>query len=158
MRRKAAAVGFILALVALDQASKALVSCSVPLFESRTVIPGFFNITHIRNTGAIFGFLSHAGSPAVQWILTLASLAALGLVVYYFVRTPGRDALMLTALSLVLAGAVGNLIDRALRGSVVDFLDFYIKRRHWPFFNVADFCISIGSVLLIVILFRRKPA
>jgi signal peptidase II len=64
---------------------------------------------------------------------------------------------MKLALSLILAGALGNLIDRVFRGHVIDFLDFHIGRHHWPFFNVADSCISIGACLLIFVFFRRKP-
>jgi signal peptidase II len=158
MRQKGLALGFIGLLIVLDQISKAVVAKSLVLFESRTVIPGFFNLVHSRNDGAIFGFLSHAGSPAFRWALAIASFVALGLVLFYFIKTPGRDVLMLTALSLILAGAFGNNIDRISRGYVVDFLDVYVKRWHWPVFNVADSCISIGACLLLIVLFRRKPA
>jgi signal peptidase II len=79
--------------------------------------------------------------------------------VYYFVKTPAADRLMKVALSLVLAGALGNHLDRIFRGHVVDFLDFYIGRAHWPFFNVADSCITVGAGLLIFIFFfRRNPS
>jgi signal peptidase II len=102
--------------------------------------------------------MSHAGNPALRWVLAAASVVALALVVYYFVKTPGGDGLMLTALSLILAGAVGNNLDRLVRGSVVDFLDLYARGWHWPAFNVADSCISIGAVLLVIVILRRKPA
>jgi signal peptidase II len=158
MKPKAIALGLIGFLVVLDQVSKALIARSLALYESRPVIRGFLNLVHSRNDGAIFGFMGHAGSPAFRLALALASVVALVLVVFYFVKTPGRDVLMLTALSLILAGALGNNIDRLTRGYVVDFIDVYVKRWHWPVFNVADSCISIGAVLLFIVLFRRKPA
>jgi len=158
VKRKGLALGLIGLMVVLDQWTKSLIAKSMTLYESRPIIRGFINLTYNRNDGAIFGFLSHAGNPAFRWILALASFLALGLVVFYFVKTAGRDVLMLAALSLILAGAVGNNIDRILRGSVIDFMDVYIKRWHWPIFNLADSCISIGACLLLIVLFRRKPA
>lgn len=149
---------FILVLILADQATKSLVARSLPLYSSHRIIPGFFNLTRIHNRGAIFGFFSQDGRPFVHLILAAASLLALILVIYYFFKTPPSDRLMKLALSLILAGALGNLIDRIFRGHVIDFLDFYIGRHHWPFFNVADSCISIGACLLILVFFRRKPA
>ena len=116
------------------------------------------NITRIHNKGAIFGTFSQTGSPLVFALLTAASLAALGFVVYYFFKTPSTDGLMKFALTLILAGALGNQFDRLVRGHVIDFLDFYVGRAHWPFFNVADSCISVGACLMLVVLFRRKPS
>jgi signal peptidase II len=149
---------FILLLILADQVTKSLVARSLPLYRSHRIIPGFFNLTRIHNRGAIFGFFSQDGRPFVHLILAAASLSALILVIYYFFKTPPSDRLMKLALSLILAGALGNLIDRIFRGHVIDFLDFYIGRHHWPFFNVADSCISIGACLLILVFFRRKPA
>jgi signal peptidase II len=82
----------------------------------------------------------------------------LGLVAYYFVKTPASDGRVKLALTLILAGALGNLVDRLARGYVVDFLDFYVGRWHWPFFNVADSCITIGALLLVIFLVIRTPA
>lgn len=158
MSRKGGMLGLAALLVGVDQLTKAAVARGLALYETRTVIPGFLSIVHSRNDGAIFGFLSHGGNPALRWVLAAASFVALALVIYYFVKTPSRDGLMLTALSLILAGAVGNNVDRMLSGSVVDFLDLYAGRFHWPVFNVADSCISVGAVLLIFVVFRRKPA
>jgi len=148
----------ILCLVALDQAVKAVIARSVSLYENLTVIPGFFNITRIHNRGAIFGAFNQMGGRTVFTVLTAASLLALGLVVFYFFKTPPSDRLAKISLSLILAGALGNIVDRISRGYVIDFLDFHIRSAHWPFFNVADSCITIGAVLMIFILFRRKPA
>jgi signal peptidase II len=145
------------ALVVVDQATKAIVARGVDLYQSVPVIRGFFNITRIHNKGAIFGTFSQTDNTLVFALLTAASLAALGLVVYFFVKTPASDTLMKIALTLIMAGAFGNQFDRLVRGHVIDFLDFYIGQSHWPFFNVADSCISIGACLMLVTLFRRKP-
>jgi signal peptidase II len=146
----------ILFLLFVDQATKTIVSTSFILYESRVVVPGFFNLTYIKNRGAIFGFFSTNQSFLVYALLTLASLAALGLVIYYFYKTPSSERFLKISLSLILAGALGNLTDRLFRGSVVDFLDFYVKDWHWPFFNVADACITVGAILLLYIFFFKK--
>ena len=146
-----------IALVALDQATKHIIARTVDLYESVPVIPGFFNITRVHNKGAIFGTFSQANNKLVFALLTAASLAALALVIYYFFKTPAGDKLMKVALTLITAGALGNQFDRLMRGHVIDFLDFYVGRAHWPFFNAADSCITIGACLMLVILFRRKP-
>ena len=148
----------ILGLVALDQATKNLIARTVDLYESVPVIPGFFNITRIHNRGAIFGTFSQTNNRYVFLLLTAASLAALAMVVYYFIKTPASDKLMKVSLTLIMAGALGNQFDRLVRGHVIDFLDFYVGKAHWPFFNVADSCITVGALLMLVILFRRKPA
>jgi len=157
MKKNLVYYDIILLLIALDQVTKWLVSRYLTLYNSLTVLPGFFNLTHIRNKGAIFGAFSHVNSRAVFLLLTVASLVALALVLYYFFRTPASERGMKLALSLILAGALGNLIDRVFRGYVIDFLDFHIKGRHWPFFNVADSAITIGALLLFVFLWKRKP-
>ena len=148
----------MIGLVVLDQVTKSLIARSVELYESVPVIPRFFNITRIHNRGAIFGTFSQTNNQIVFVLLTAASLAALALVVYYFFKTPDTDRLMKVSLTLILAGALGNQFDRLIRGHVIDFLDFYIGRAHWPFFNVADSCITIGAFLMLITLFRRKPA
>lgn len=157
MRRNRFYFLFILTWVAVDQAVKAVVAGTVELYESVPVIPGFFNITRVHNRGAIFGAFSQTGNKAVFIVLTAASLLALVFVVFYFFKTPTSDRLMKISLSLILAGALGNLLDRFLRGHVIDFLDFYVKKWHWPFFNVADSCITVGAFLMLFIFFRRKP-
>ncbi len=158
MRKSVPYLALILGLAVLDQVSKAIVAGAVDLYRVVPVIPGFFNITRIHNSGAIFGILSGSGNLPVFLLLTGASLFALGFVVYYFIKTPATDVFTRVSLALILAGALGNLTDRVLRGHVIDFLDFYVGRHHWPFFNVADSCITVGALLLVVIFFRRKPA
>jgi len=158
MKKNAPYFVLALVLVVVDQVTKAIVAGHVALYRSIPVIPGFFNITRIHNKGAIFGTFSQAGNSLVFVLLTAASLAALGFVVYYFFKTPATDRLMKIALALIMAGALGNQFDRLVRGHVIDFLDFYVGKAHWPFFNVADSCITIGACLMLFTLFRRKPA
>ncbi|MCJ7488138.1 MAG: signal peptidase II [Candidatus Aminicenantes bacterium] len=157
MKKNAPYVLIMIALVALDQATKHLIARTVDLYESVTVIPGFFNLTRIHNKGAIFGTFSQSNNQLVFSLLTAASFAALALVVTFFFKTPPGDKLMKVALTLIAAGALGNQFDRLIRGHVIDFLDFYIGKAHWPFFNAADSCITIGACLMLIILFRRKP-
>ena len=156
MNRKRIYPVIILALLSIDQLTKALVARSILFQSSKSIIPGFFNLTHIRNRGAIFGFFSHSESRILFIFLTLVSLVALGLVIYYFFKTPSSQRYMKISLSVILAGALGNLIDRIIRGYVIDFLDFHIKNWHWPSFNVADACITIGAFLLIFILVFKR--
>ena len=148
----------ILFLLISDQVTKALIARNIVLNTGKEVIPGFFQLVHIRNRGAIFGFFSQSGNRFVFLFLTLASLAALSLVVYYFFSASPKERLLKLSLSLIMAGALGNFIDRIFKGYVIDFLDVSVKGWHWPSFNVADSCISIGAVLLIFIfLFKRSP-
>ncbi len=143
-------------LLAIDQITKAAIFKSINPYSTRTVIPEFFDLVHVQNKGAIFGFFSNADSSFIFILLTLFSLAALGLVVYYFIKTPVSEKLMNISLSLILAGALGNQVDRIMRGYVIDFLDFEFWGWHWPSFNVADSCISTGAVLLIFIFFFKR--
>ncbi len=156
MRRRSIYLMFITGLLVLDQITKAAISRSINPYGVRTVIPDFFYLVHVRNKGAIFGFFSNADSSFIFVLLTVFSLAALGLVVYYFIKTPVSEKLMNVSLSLILAGALGNQVDRILRGYVIDFLDFQFWGWHWPSFNVADSCISTGAVLLIFIFFFKR--
>ena len=158
MNRRLLYFFFILPILIADQLTKAIVAQKIALLDSKAIIPGFFNLTHIRNRGAIFGFFSQSGSQFLYIILMLASLTALGLVVFYFFKTPASEIFMKISLSLILAGALGNLIDRVFRGYVVDFLDFYIKKLHWPSFNVADASITIGAILVIFIFFFKMES
>ncbi len=156
MKRILPYLSLISMILVLDQVTKVLILKNIPHGTSFTVIPGFFNLTHVRNRGAIFGFMSQSGNPVIYALLTVASLAALGLVAYFFVRVPSQDRLLRTTLALILGGALGNQFDRLFRGYVVDFLEVYVESFHWPSFNVADSCISIGAVLLIYVFFLRK--
>ncbi len=146
----------ILVLLIVDQITKAIVFQKIAFLSSQSIIPGFFNLTHIHNRGAIFGFFSQSDSQLLHIMLMLATLVALALVVYYFFMTPPPKKLAKISLSLILAGALGNLIDRVFRGYVIDFLDLYVKKWHWPSFNVADSCVNIGAFLLVFIVFFKR--
>ncbi|MCP2619654.1 signal peptidase II [Candidatus Aminicenantes bacterium AC-334-K16] len=150
----------VIVLFLVDQLTKFWIQQKIPLYGHLEVIPGFFNLTHIHNRGAIFGFFAHTSNPVVQIGLAVASFLALGFVIFYFIRTPASERILRISLSLILAGALGNLTDRLLRGYVVDFLDFYVGRWHWPNFNLADSCITVGAIILIFTFFisEKEPA
>ncbi len=156
MKQRSIYLVIIAVFLAVDQITKAAIFRSINPFSVQTVIPDFFNLVHVRNKGAIFGFFSNADSAFIFVLLTVFSLAALGLVVYYFIKTPVSEKLMNVSLSFILAGALGNQIDRIMRGYVIDFLDFNFWGWHWPSFNVADSCISTGAVLLIFLFFFKR--
>ncbi len=151
---------FFLAIAALvlllDQLTKAWIISTLRIHESFAVIGGFFNITHVRNPGAAFGFLAGA-SPAFRYVFFLAvTVAAIALILHYLRTTRIEDLSLVFSLALILAGAVGNLIDRIRFGAVVDFLDVYVGVHHWPAFNVADAAITTGAAILMAILLRRR--
>jgi signal peptidase II len=150
-------VWLILGLVIFDQATKILISRKFGVFGSVTIIPGFFRLSRVHNKGAIFGAFGHMPGSFAFWILTAASLIALGMVVYYFFVTPPSQKGMKIALSLILAGALGNLADRVFRGYVLDFLELHAGRFYWPTFNAADSCITIGAVLLVFFFWVKRP-
>ena len=158
--RKNYGIFFItLALVtALDQFSKWYITSTMSLHASYPVIDGFFNITYIRNPGAAFGFLANAAPLFRSGFLITVSVAAIVMILWYLARDRSVGVLLTAALALITGGAAGNLIDRVRFGNVVDFLDVYAGTWHWPAFNVADSAISIGAVLLVVEMFRRKKA
>jgi signal peptidase II len=145
-----------LAVLVFDQWTKWLVEMHLPHHVAEPVIPGFFNLTHVKNTGVAFGLFAAQGVGSGSWLLTLLGLAALLAVALYFWFTPSHDRLLLVALALVVGGAVGNLIDRVVAGAVTDFVDLYVGTHHWPAFNVADSAISIGIVLMAIDSFRPR--
>jgi signal peptidase II len=143
-------------VVLLDQLTKAWILATLRLHEGFPLIDGFFNIVHVRNPGAAFGFLASA-SPAFRYLFFLGvTVAAILLILHYLRQTGINDRSLVFALALILAGAVGNLIDRIRFGEVVDFLDVYIGTYHWPAFNVADSAITTGAILLALLLLRRR--
>ena len=156
MKKHSPYLVLISVLLFLDQLTKFVIGRTLDLYENIQVVPGFAGLTHVQNKGAIFGFLSQSGSPIFRTLLLAASFLALALIVYYFLKASAADRALKIALSLILAGALGNQLDRIIRGYVIDFLDLYIKNWHWPTFNVADSCISIGAVLLIFVFFFKK--
>lgn len=146
----------VILVILLDQLTKAWILATLRLHEGFPLIDGFFNIVHVRNPGAAFGFLA-AASPLFRSVFFLAvTVAAILLILHYLRQTAISDRSLVFALALILAGAVGNLIDRIRFGEVVDFLDVFIGTAHWPAFNVADSAISAGACLLVLLLLRRK--
>jgi signal peptidase II len=135
-------------LLALDQASKAVIERFFFLHESREVIPGFFNLSYVQNRGAAFGMFGTL--PGAATIFVVVAFIAIVIILFYIRRISAREVWTPVSFALILTGAVGNLIDRFRLGSVVDFLDFYYRGWHWPAFNVADSCISIGVILLAI--------
>ncbi|PKN81102.1 MAG: signal peptidase II [Deltaproteobacteria bacterium HGW-Deltaproteobacteria-1] len=137
------------AILALDQITKSAITSRFVLHETYPVINGFFNLVYVMNPGAAFGFLAEASETFRYVFFTGITVLAAGLIVYYLVKSSPRNLLLVSSLTLIFGGAVGNLIDRLRFGAVVDFLDVYIGGAHWPAFNVADSAITIGAVLMI---------
>jgi signal peptidase II len=138
----------------LDFITKATISSTMFLHESFVVIGGFLNITYVRNPGAAFSFLADA-PPVFRFVFFVTvTVLAIILVLTYIIRSKIEEPFMTFALSLILSGAVGNLIDRVRIGEVIDFIDVYVGSHHWPAFNVADSAISVGAVILLLEMFR----
>jgi signal peptidase II len=141
-------IGFTV-IMFLDQFTKILIRWKFTLYESVPVIDGFFNLTYIANPGAAFGLFSGIKGVWLGRIFILITLVAIPLVVYLYREVESKDRWLGFALILVGGGALGNLIDRLTVGPVTDFLDFHIGLYHWPAFNVADSCITIGVAVMI---------
>ncbi|MGZ5049467.1 MAG: signal peptidase II [Methylobacter sp.] len=133
--------------VVLDQASKLTVAASMSLYESIPLIP-FFKLTYVHNTGAAFSFLSDAGGWQ-RWFFAGLAVVISAVIAVWLTRLKQHETLLAVALSLVLGGAVGNLIDRLAYGYVIDFLDVYYESWHWPAFNIADSAITLGVALML---------
>ena len=144
----------------LDQVVKFYIQQTMRLHETVVVIPGFFHLTYIRNPGAAFGLLADQENGFRFVFFMITSLVAVGLLIVLLYKAPNDQWLAPVAISLVLGGAFGNLLDRIRFGEVVDFLDFFIKGVHWPAFNVADSAITIGITILMIHFFvdQRKNA
>jgi signal peptidase II len=162
----------IVAIIVLDQITKYLVKTSMSLYESFNLLGNFFKLTYIENSGMAFGI--QLGN---KFVFTILSILAVFVVVYYLIQSLKGHLLMSIALSLILGGAIGNLIDRILYGRVVDFLDFEFfdviipkfkilfinfpgyQLDRWPIFNIADSSVTCGMVLVAIIVFfiKDKP-
>ncbi len=142
-------------VVVVDQITKQAIEHYFD-FGGSLALTSFFNLVLAYNSGAAFSFLADAGGWQ-RWFFTAVALLASAIIVY-LMRKHADEPRFCLALSLILGGALGNLIDRILLGHVVDFLDFHAAGYHWPAFNVADLAISVGAVILVVESFRRKPA
>ena len=137
-------------VVILDQITKALVRPALALHESREVSPGFLDLTRVHNTGAAFGMLNSAEFPFKTLVLSAVAVIALSGVAWYAATVPLGDRLARLGIAGVLGGAVGNLIDRATSGYVLDFVDAYWGDWHFWAFNVADAAITVGVIFMIL--------
>lgn len=145
--------------VVLDQYSKFIIESAMHPEQVIPVIDGLFNLTLHYNRGAAFGLFHELPDGTRQAVLWSVSSIAVIMVLYFLVMEYYGSVVGKVSLSLILGGAVGNGLDRALRGEVVDFLDFYFGSYHWPAFNVADSAITVGALLLIFLSFveGRSP-
>ena len=149
-------VTLVIFIVVLDQATKFVADLTLPLTVPVPVIDNFFNLTYIRNPGAAFGILAESNEFFRRAFLIGFPLVAVAFIGAMLLRLPEEEEWLITALSFVLGGAVGNLIDRIFYGEVIDFLDFYWSMYHWPAFNVADSFISVGVVMIVYSLIKAK--
>ncbi len=139
----------IVGMVFLDQATKLYIDSNMELHQSIQVIKNFFQITYIRNSGAAFGILSGFKSLWLTLFFMLISVVAVGIIMFFYHKTPENQRLTLVSFALIMSGATGNFIDRVFYGEVIDFLYFHWYQHYWPAFNVADSCITIGVSLLL---------
>ena len=148
--------GWLAVILILDQLTKFVVDRTMPLHHSIPVIDDVFSLTYIRNTGAAFGILAGSAARFRLPFLVLFSVLAIAFIIMMVRRLPDREKGLITALAFILGGAIGNLIDRIAYGEVIDFLDFYWSRYHWPAFNLADSFITIGVLITVFYLIKAK--
>ena len=144
------------AVFGLDRASKWFIATHVGAMDSYRVIPGIFEIVHSENRGVAFGIFNDSTSEWRTLLLVVLSLAAVVFVGAMLWNSAAMDRLSRWALALILGGAAGNVFDRAVWGSVTDFLEVHYREHYWPTFNLADSAIVIGSGLLLLDLLRSK--
>ena len=137
-----------LVILLLDQWTKYEVQQRLYLRQTVEVIHGFFNLIHIRNTGGAFGIFGGDKGGLGSLFFVVVSLIAIGSILFFFLKVKEDEKTLSLSLSLVLSGAIGNLIDRLMYGEVVDFLDFHLFSYHWPAFNIADSAITLGIGLM----------
>jgi len=145
-----AEIAVIGTVLVLDQLTKALVRATLPLTGHVTIIPNLLDFTHVQNTGAAFGLLNAADFPYKSGVMIVIAALALIAISLYARQLGSHERLSRYGLALILGGAFGNLIDRALSGHVVDFVDVYWHDAHFWAFNVADAAITIGAVLVLL--------
>lgn len=147
-------------VILIDQCTKNLITHHFELGQTQSLISDFFNLTYVRNTGAAFGMLRDAHPSFRVPFFMIVPMIALIVIGYVFYQLPAKDKKLSTAFSLVVGGAIGNLIDRIHYGYVVDFLDFHWKYLyHFPAFNVADSAICVGvAILMVDLAFRQEES
>lgn len=137
-------------IAVLDQVTKAIVRNTLPLHDSQTIIPGLLDLTHVRNTGAAFGLLNTIEFAYKAQLMILVAVVALAAIAAFAARLGAHERLARVGLALILGGALGNLIDRAVYGYVLDFVDVYHRGIHFWAFNVADAAITVGAALVLI--------
>jgi signal peptidase II len=146
----------VLTIIVLDQISKSWIEHHVPLYHSIQIIPNFFHIIHIKNTGGAFGILSGFKGFSFKLLFIFFTVFTIGIVVFLYCKLKPNQNVPALGMSLIIGGAIGNLIDRIRLEGVVDFIDVHYYSLHWPAFNVADSAISIGATLLALLIFLKK--
>jgi len=149
-------LSWLVPIIVLDQLTKIIVDRTMPLHHSIPIVDGFFSLTYVRNTGAAFGIF--AGSHEVFRLPFLigVSILAIGFILVMLKRLRDDATGLVTALTFILGGAIGNLIDRVRHGEVIDFLDIYYSNYHWPAFNLADSFITVGVTITLFYLVGAK--
>lgn len=158
-----------LAILVVDQVTKVAADVYLAGRGAVTIVPGFFNLAYSRNRGGLFGYFGNLEDPWRILLLTVFPLAAVAVIALFLAKTDEPDKSTLSGLAMILGGATGNLIDRVLRGEVVDFLDVYVAQgavaewlldrfgtTHWPTFNIADSAIVCGAALLLLDVIRPE--
>jgi len=139
----------------LDQVSKLAVARGLRIYDSVPLVDGFFNLVHVRNRGMAFGLMNRPDADFVFYALVIASIGAIAILLIWLFRFEQERGRITFGLSLILGGAVGNLVDRIRFREVIDFMDFYLGSYHWPAFNVADSAITIGTLWVAINLFFK---
>lgn len=152
--RKAHYLGIIAGVIGLDVATKQWVLHALKLGKTEAIMPGL-NMTHAHNTGAAFSFLAHADGWQQGFFVGIAVVVSIWFAAWLW-RAPTHQRWTCLGLSLVIAGAIGNMIDRLYYGYVIDFIDVYVKTYHWPAFNVADSAICVGAACLLIAMVREQ--
>jgi signal peptidase II len=137
-------------IVVFDQITKAMIRAKLPVYASMTVVPGFMDFTHVPNTGIAYGILNGVDFPFKAAVIATIATGAIVTVAVYAASLAQRQLLARIGLAFIIGGAFGNLIDRVLAGSVVDFVDVYWRTHHFWAFNVADSAISVGVAVMIL--------
>ena len=149
-------IGTALIILLLDQASKWLAINYLESYQTLSIIPGFFNIVLVKNRGMAFGIFSQSSSEFYCYFLILATIVAMGIILFIFFFQKKNQTWMTVGLSLIFGGAMGNLVDRVRFGYVVDFLDFFLKGYHWPAFNVADSAVTAGTFCVLINIIKGR--
>jgi signal peptidase II len=152
-------------VIAVDHVVKWIVKSTMRLNQTIPVIGDFFTLSYIHNSGIAFGMLDSSASPYKTPLLILVSFVALGIILYIFLSLPRSIRFASLSMGLIFGGAIGNIVDRVVRGEVIDYLDvdfpdisipvLNIRMSRWPTFNVADSCVLVGIVILLVIIIRQ---